>query len=263
MSDPSVSDQPLTVREVARLARVTVRTLHHYDEIGLLEPAGRTESGYRLYGPDQLIRLHAILLWRTLGFPLDEIRSLVDESDHDVLESLQIHRERLIEKLGALNERIAAVDRAIERQRRGEPLEEVDLRAIFDGFDPVDHADEAATRWGDTPAWSESRRRTRRYGEREWRRIDTERRAVEARLAELLGDGVPADAPEARVAAEAHRSHISRWFYDCTAEIHLGLAELYESDLQFRAHYDATADGLADYLVAAIRSLHRPTRRAL
>lgn len=254
---------PLTVREVARLAGVTVRTLHHYDQIGLLEPQGRTESGYRQYGPEQLTRLHEILVWRSLGFPLDEVRALVDDPAHDPGEAMRLHRQRLVEQRGELDARIEALDRAIDRHERGEPLQEVDLRAIFDGFDPAEWADEANERWGHEPAYREAQRRTRRYGEREWRQLKAEARAVTADIVELLREGVPPDGPEARLAAEAHRLHIDRWFYECTPEIHQGLAEMYEADPRFRAHYEAAAEGLTAYLAAAIRALHQSRTRAL
>ena len=108
-----------TVSEVATLAGITVRALHHYDEIGLLRPRKRTEAGYRLYDEQDLVRLHDILLWRSLGFPLDEVRALIDDPAHDVLEALFVHRVRLVAEVGKLHERIAALVDAIRKARSG------------------------------------------------------------------------------------------------------------------------------------------------
>lgn len=255
--------RPRTVKEVAGLTGVTVRTLHHYDDIGLLNPQARSDTGYRLYGDTQIARLHDILLWRSLGFPLDEIRALLDDPRHDPLEAMQLHRDRLLREVGALQERVCALDEAIARHTRGEALRDADLVVLFDGFDPAEHAEEAEARWGDSDAFRESRRRTKRYGAREWEQIREEGRRVDEALAELIEEGVDPRSAEARAAAEAHRAHISRWFYACTPEIHLGLADLYESDPRFRETLESRAEGLTTFVVAAIRALHEPRRRTL
>ena len=252
-----------TVSEVAAVAGVSVRALHHYDEIGLLRPSDRTDAGYRLYDEDDLARLHELLTWRALGFPLEEVRELLDDPDHDRLEALFLHRERLAAQVGALNERLAALDEAIRKTRAAEPLAEADYVALFDGFDPAEFEEEAEARWGDTDAWAESKRRTRRYGEREWRAIREEAQAVNDRLAALVARGVAPSSPEAVQAADAHRAHIDRWFYSITPEIHLGLAEMYVEDARFRATYEKIAPGLATFLRDAIRALYAPRPRHL
>ena len=120
-----------TVGEVAGLARVSVRTLHHYDELGLLSPSERSEAGYRLYSYDDLARLRDILIWRALGFSLAEIASVLDDPGHDRLAALERQREligREIERLGAL---AAAFDAAIAARRNGTRLEET---SMFEGF---------------------------------------------------------------------------------------------------------------------------------
>ncbi|MEN0065012.1 MAG: MerR family transcriptional regulator [Myxococcota bacterium] len=252
-----------TVKEVARLTGVTVRTLHHYDDIGLLPPTHRTEAGYRLYGEAEVARLHNILLWRSLGFPLEEVRALLDDPGHDAREAMVLHRERLVREVGALHERLQALDQAIARHDRGDTLRDDDLVALFDGFDPADYAEEAEAQWGGTEPYREAQRRTRGYGAPQWAQIKAEGREVDQRLASLLAEGSSPDSAEARSAADSHRAHISRWFYACTPEIHLGLADLYESDPRFRSTYEATAEGLTDFLVAAIRALHAPRHRML
>jgi DNA-binding transcriptional MerR regulator len=125
-----------TVGEVAELAGVTVRTLHHYDELGLLSPSGRSDAGYRLYSYDDLTRLREILIWRGLGFGLGEIAALLDDPGHDRLAALERQRELIEgerERLGAL---AAAVDAAIAAHRNGTRLE---TTTMFEGFDPSEY----------------------------------------------------------------------------------------------------------------------------
>jgi len=250
-----------TVSEVARLSGISVRTLHHYDELGLVSPADRTEAGYRLYGEAEILRLHEVLTWRSLGFPLREIQELLDDPDQDRLEALFVHRRHLVEQVGELHAKIAALDEAIRKASQPEPLEDVDFASIFDGFDPAAFELEAEAQWGDTPAWAESKRRTARYGETEWRAIRDEKAEVERRFLEAMQQGAAPGDPAAADAADAHRAHIERWFYPLTPEIHRGLGEMYVTDPRFRANYDALGAGLADFVNDAIQALYRRERR--
>ncbi len=238
-----------TVGEVAELAGVTVRTLHHYDELGLLSPSGRSEAGYRLYSYDDLARLREILIWRTLGFPLTEIGSLLDDPGHDRLAALERQRElieREIDRLGAL---AAAVDAAIASHVNGTRLEET---TMFEGFDPSEYDEEARERWGDTDAYKESARRAASYGEAEWDEIRREASAITREMVALMLAGEPADGQAARALAERHREHISRWFYPCSPQMHRGLGEMYVADERFTQTYEREAEGLAAYFHDAI-----------
>ncbi|MFI7467589.1 TipAS antibiotic-recognition domain-containing protein [Nonomuraea sp. NPDC049646] len=115
-----------------------------------------------------------------------------------------------------------------------------------------EYAAEAEERWGDTQAWAESARRTSTYTKEDWQRHEAEAAALSARLADAMHAGVPADGDLAMDLAEEHRAHLSRWFYDCTYDLHRGLAELYVSDPRFTAAFDRTSPGLAAYLRSAI-----------
>jgi MerR family transcriptional regulator, thiopeptide resistance regulator len=238
-----------TVGEVAELAGVTVRMLHHYDELGLLSPSERSGAGYRLYSHEDLERLQEILIWRQLGFSLAEIASLLDDPGHDRLAPLERQRQlvgRELDRLGAL---AAAVDAALVGARNGTKTEET---RMFDGFDPIEYEDEARERWGDTEAYRESARRTRSYGDAEWASIRSEADAIVRELAALLRSGEPAGGAEARALAERHREHISRWFYPCSPAMHRGLGEMYVADERFTHTYEREAKGLAAYFHDAI-----------
>ena len=238
-----------TIGEVAELAGVTVRTLHHYDELGLLCPSGRSDAGYRLYSYEDLARLQEILIWRALGFSLAEIGSLLDDPEYDRLSALERQRELVrseIERLGALG---VAVDAAIAAHRNGTRMKET---SMFDGFDPAEYEDEARERWGHTEAYQESARRTRAYGEAEWSGIRAETEAIVRELVALMRAGEPAAGEAARALAERHRRQISRWFYPCSPSMHRGLAELYIADERFKRSYEREAAGLAAYFHDAI-----------
>ncbi|MEV7774451.1 MerR family transcriptional regulator [Kitasatospora sp. NPDC086791] len=241
-----------SVGAVAKIAKVTVRTLHHYDEIGLLSPAGRTRSGYRRYVDADLDRLQQILFYRELGFPLEEIAAILD--DHSVSPSEHLRRQHrlLTDRIRHLQDLAAAVEHAMEARRMGIQLTPEEKFEIFGEGYREDWEQEAEQRWGDTEAWAESQRRTGGYSKADWQRIQAEMTELNARLAEALTAGEPADGPLATDLAEAHRQHICRNFYDCTFTIHRGLAGLYVSDPRWTGMYEEIAPGLARWLHDAI-----------
>jgi hypothetical protein len=123
---------------------------------------------------------------------------------------------------------------------------------VFGEFDPREYEDEVAQRWGETEAFTESRRRTSAYTKDDWAAIRADQEANEAAFADCLARGVAADSVQAAEIAEAHRVHIDRWFYPCTYEMQAGLADMYVADARFAAHYDDRAPGLAQYVCDAI-----------
>lgn len=238
-----------TVGEVAELAGVTVRLLHHYDEIGVLCPSGRSEARYRLYSYSDLERLQEILVWRQLGFPLAEIKSLLADSGHNRAEALRRQRVLVESELGRLGAVARALDEALAALDNGTKVEEA---SMFDGFDDSQYEDEVRERWGDTEAYRESRRRTAAYGETDWVTIRMEADEIDGAFIALLAGGEPATGGAACAVAERHRKHISRWFYECSPEFHGRLAEMYVADARFEANYERQAPGLAGYVHDAI-----------
>jgi DNA-binding transcriptional MerR regulator len=241
-----------SVGAVARLAGVTVRTLHHYDEIGLLRPSGRTGAGYRLYADVDLERLERILLYRELGFTLEDIDDLLRDGPTGALDHLRRQRRLLLDRIARLERMAAAVEKQMEAHEMGIRLTPEERFDVFGDFDPVAHADEVTERWGDTDAYAESARRTASYTKADWAAMKIESEAVNGRLIDALQAGLPADGTEAMDAAEAHRGHISRWFYECSPEMHVGLAEMYVADPRFTKTYEDLAPGLAGYIHDAI-----------
>ncbi|MEU8993216.1 MerR family transcriptional regulator [Streptomyces caniferus] len=241
-----------SVGQVAAFAGVTVRTLHHYDEIGLLPPGERSHAGHRRYGEDDLDRLQQILFYRELGFPLDEVAALLDDPHTDPQEHLRRQYDLLTGRIGRLQEMAAAVEHAMEARRMKVRLTPEEKFEVFGDFDPDAHAAEAEERWGGTDAYEESRRRTAAYTKDDWQRLTARFDALHRRMADLLARGVPADSEAAMEAAEEHRRFISEAYYDCTHERHSGLGEMYVTDGRFTAIYEAIRPGLAGYLRDAI-----------
>ena len=248
------------VSEVAKLAHVTVRTLHHYDGIGLLVPSERRANGYRLYGQADLERLQQILVLRELEFGLDAIRGLIDAPAHDRLAAMRAQRDALEERLKRTRDVIRAVDRILKSMEEGETMSS---NTMFEGFDAFGgpYAGEARERWGETDAYRESMRRAKKYSKADWAQIKAAGEEPVEALKALMAAGTPPTDPAAMDAADRARLHIDRWFYPCSREFHVGLASLYESDARFAEYYEKRAPGLRDYVVAAIRANAERTDR--
>jgi MerR family transcriptional regulator, thiopeptide resistance regulator len=243
----------LTVGEVARRFGITVRTLHHYDDIGLLTPSRRAASGYRVYTSADLTRLSHIIVYRRLELPLDEIASLLDEGNQ--ISHLVRQRERVMPRLDEMKDLVEAIDQALEKAMTNTPMTDNDMRELFgDSFD--DYQAEAEQKWGETTEWKESQRRAKSYGKHEWVQLKAEGEAVEKALADAFRAGLPADSEEAMNAAEQHRLHVNRWFYDCSPDFHRRLGDMYVSDPRYVATYDESfgLPGLAAYCCEAIHA---------
>lgn len=243
----------LTVGQVAEEFGVTVRTLHHYDAIGLVVPSARTHAGYRLYTEADLARLATVVTYRRLDLPLDEVKGLLD-GDGTPAEHLRRQRDVVVSRLGELEELVTAIDRALEREMNEQPATTEDLKEMFgDGFGE-EYQDEAQERWGDTDAWKQSARRTAEYTKADWEAVKAEQDAVNAAFVAALGSGAPATSEAAMDAAEAHRAQIERWFYDLDHAFHRNLGDMYVTDPRFTKTYDDQAPGLAQYVRDAIHA---------
>jgi MerR family transcriptional regulator, thiopeptide resistance regulator len=240
-----------TVGALARMAGVSVRTLHHYDEIGLLVPSGRSDAGYRLYSSEDLTRLRQILFYRELDFSLEAIADVLeDPQDEHLRRQHRLLRARR-QRLDALLE---AIEHEMEARAMGISLTPEEQLEVFGTDQAEQWSEEAQERWGNTPAWRESQRRAAAYTREDWTLIKREADANVDVFARALGEGHPADSARAMDAAEAHRQHISRWFYECSREMHTGLGALFVSDERFARNYDRHAPGLARYVHDAIEA---------
>lgn len=238
------------VKDVARLAKVTVRALHHYDAVGLLVPS-RTEAGYRLYTEDDLLRLQQILIYRELGLPLERIQRMLGDERFDRRKALLEQREQLLGRQKETQAMIRAIDAALEILNGDTSMDE---HRLFDGFDPAEHEEEARLRFGGSEAYREAARRTKRYSKEDWQRIKAEDRALMETLVRLFRAGARPEDEQVLELAEQHRLHIDRWYYPCSRGMHRGLAEMYLADERFGAAFERHAPGMAAFVAAAIRA---------
>lgn len=246
------------IGEVAELAKVSIRLLRHYDEIGLLVPSGRSEGGYRLYAHQDLQRLQQILFYRTLEFPLDEIQRLMSAPGFDRHAALLQQREligRRAQELGAVLE---LIDKTIAEcdPRLGREKQSMGTKEMFDVFPELTAQDveEAEARWGHTDPWKQSAERSRNYTKADWERLKQEAGAVNARLEKAFAAGCTPDSPEALAAIDAARLLIHLWHYECSKEFHVRLTEMTSGDARFLKNIDANYPGLAAWMAKAAKA---------
>lgn len=245
----------LRVKELAEVSGVSVRTLHYYDEIGLLRPSGRSSSDYRLYSEKEVLRLQQILIRRELGFSLAEIAKALDDLDFNQREALLAQRAELAAQGDRTGRMIDSIDAALaELVNEGRQQEDVTMKEIFDGFDPAEYDEEVKERWGGTDALRISADRVKNYTDEDWQAIKDQSAAIYSDLKALLAAGESAESEAVMDVAERHRLSIDRRFYPCSHGMHTGLADMYEADQRFRDSIDKFGEGLTPFLSAAIRA---------
>ena len=237
-----------TVGAVATLMGVSVRALHHYDRIGLVVPSVRTPAGYRGYTDADIERLHLVLVYRSVGLQLEEIRALLDDEGADVLEHLSRQHRLLLEQADRLQHTIKAVEELMNAHRGGIQLTAEEQIEIFGttAFSE-EYATEAEERWGDTDAWKQSQQRVSKFTKQDWIDIKAAGDALLAALAQAKRAGVEPGSADAGELAARHRASIER-YYDCGEEMHRNLVEMYLADERFTQYYDDVEPGLAQFV---------------
>lgn len=245
-----------SVGGLAEIAGISVRTLHHYDEIGLLVPSRRTSAGYRQYGEPDLRRLQQVMFYRELGFGLEQIMSILADPVAAAEDHLRRQHALLRQRIARDQSMVVAIEKEMEARQMGVSLTPEERFEVFgpdaDRHFGGDYAQEAEQRWGAQEPYQQSRRRTSVYSKQDWAQIKAEADGNLAAFAAASRSGATADSDEAMDLAEAHRGHITRWFYDCSYEIQSGLAEMYVADPRFTEHYEGVSPGLAQYVRDAI-----------
>ena len=242
----------MTVKEVSRLCGVSVRTLHYYDGIGLLRPKRRSGAGYRIYGEEELLRLQQILFFRELGFPLREIRDIMENPSFDARDALEKQRELLEMKRRRISGLIRLVDQALKGEQ-AMSFQEFDESKIEEA--KKKYASEVKERWGSTEAYAQSEAKTARYTKEDWRRVQGEAEEIFRKFAAHM-EQAPDD-PAVQALVREWQEHITRNYYACTDEILAGLGEMYACDERFQKNLDSYAQGLAGFMSRAIRAYRR------
>ena len=234
-----------TVKEVSKITGVSVRTLHHYDAIGLLKPTRVTEVGYRMYDDTALSRLQTILLFRELQFPLKEIKAILDSPDFDATKALE-QQIKLLELQHKHLEELISFAREI--RDKGVPI--MNFKA-FDKSKIEQYKAEAKARWGSTKAYQE-------YEQKAATRSGHEDDEIASQLMSLFSEmgGMRHLSPSAKEVQEkvaAIQSFISEHYYECTDEIFSGLGQMYVADERFKKNIDqAVGEGTAEFVSQAI-----------
>ena len=237
----------LTIGALSRLSCVSIRALHHYDQIGLLRPSEVATTGYRFYDDASIERLWQILFFRELDFPLGDIAAILSSPGFDRMHALEEHRMLLLQKRERLDNLISLVSNAIKGETTMEfkPFDTSKFDAMRE-----EYAAEAKERWGDTDAYRESARRTAKYSKEDYKRLEAEAGEIFAAFGALVGT----DPADERVQALVKRwqAHITANYYTCTDEILAGLGQMYMLDERFAQNIDQHGAGAAKLMSAAI-----------
>lgn len=237
----------MRVSEVAKLTGITARTLHYYDEIGLLKPSQVTESGYRLYSDGDLELLQQILFFRELDFSLGDIREIMGNPAYDRETALRNHRQLLLQKRRHLDGLITLVENTLKgeydmsfKQFDGSEMEETKKK----------YAVEAKERWGNTDAYAEYEEKTRDYDDPQWKLLKGEGAEI---LAEFgRNRHLEPGSPEAQALVKKWQDYITANFYTCTKPILSCLGEMYIGDDRFTENLDRNGEGTALFMATAI-----------
>ena len=239
----------MQINEFAKLTGVSVRTLHYYDEIGLLKPAFVDEqNGYRFYDENSLERMQEILFYRELDFELKSILEILSSPDYDKKKALAEQRKLLIYK----KERLERIINALDGAKKGKIT-----MAAFDNSDyetaRKQYETEAKQRWGETDAYKEHAEKTANYTADKWQEVNEGLMSVLAKFAECKQNGNTADSKEAQELVKELKNYINDNYYTCTNEILASLGQMYIADERFKNNIDKHAVGTAEFISEAIK----------
>ncbi|MBC6957423.1 MAG: MerR family transcriptional regulator [Chloroflexi bacterium] len=239
-----------TVKQVAELAGVSVRTLHHYDQIGLLKPPQIGANGYRYYDDDALLRLQQILFYRELGLELAQINDVLNRPDFDVLTALKSHRIALIERGRRISDLIDTIDDTIKHLSGEAGMSRAKLFKGFSDEQQKQYEREARLQW-DPQVVNSSIKRWNTYTPQERDAIADEGNAIYGAIADAIDAGLTAASDEAQMLIRRWHQHIT-YFYEPTLEMLRGLGDLYTSHPDFSANFAKVHPELAGFMQSAI-----------
>ena len=239
--------------EFAKLAGVSVRTLHYYDEIGLLKPAFVDEqNGYRFYDEISLLRMQEILFYRELDFSLKSIAEILSSPDYDKQKALAEQRKLLILKKERLERIIDALDGAEKGKITMSAFDNSDYETARNRYEA-----EAKRRFGETDAYKEHEKKTASYTKEQWEGVNDGLMTVLAKFAECMKDGNTADSEEAQTLVKELQNYITENYYTCTNEILASLGQMYVADERFKTNIDKHTPGTAAFISQAITTYCR------
>lgn len=242
----------LTVGQAATRLGVTIRALHHWDEIDLARSSLSTPTGYRLYTAADLERLHRIVVYRELGLGLERIRAILDDSATDVPAALRTQRQHVADRIEHLQQLGAGLDRMIDAHEHGLLLTVQEQTAIFGPRWNPDWSAQARQRYEGTPQWQQYAEQSATRSPAEWQSIADTMADLDRSLGESMQAGFTPGSPEAQLLVERHRAVFSASYFSLTRQMQVCLGRMYESDPAFAAHYDGVRTGLAAWFRQSI-----------
>ncbi len=238
-----------TVKQLSKMAGVTPRTLHHYDDIGLLKPSRVGDNGYRYYGEEALLRLQQILFYRELDMPLQDIRKIMGRRDFDVQKALEGHKESLSKQIERMNRLLTTVDNTINHLKGKKTMSE---NSFFEGFSEEEQEKYAleAEQLYDAESVRESNRKWKSYSAAKKESIMAEGNTIYKEIITVMPKG--ANSPEAQALVERWRKHLE-YFWTPNLDQLLGLANGYNDDPRFKANFDKINPKLAEFIREAVK----------
>ena len=238
----------MQINEFAKLVSVSVRTLHYYDEIGLLKPAFVDEqNGYRFYDEISLERMQEILFYRELDFELKSIAEILSSPDYDKQKALAEQRKLLILKKERLERIIAALDSAEKGKITMSAFDNSDYETARKQYEV-----EAKQRWGETDAYKEHSEKTADYTKDKWQEVNDGLMTVFDKFTTCMKDGNTTDSDEAQALVKELQNYITENYYTCTNQIFAGLGQMYIADERFKTNIDKNGNGTAEFVSTAI-----------
>jgi len=237
-----------TVKQLSKMAGITPRTLHYYDQIGLLKPSQVGDNGYRYYGEEALLKLQQILLYRELGMPLETIKKIMGRRDFEVLNALEGHKTELRKRMAQLEVLVNTVDHTISYLKGSSNMSK---KQLFQGFSEEQQAEyeKEAMQMYDPEIVKASNRKWKSYSAEEKQRIGEEGNAVYEDLLAAMPEG--ASSPKVQACIERWRRHME-YFWVPNNEQLLGLTDLYNEDPRFKANFDKIDPRLAEFMHEAV-----------
>jgi len=250
MEEERIMNKHYSVKELADLSGVTVRTLHHYDHIGLLKPALRTDKKYRRYDREDLLRLQQILIYREMDFSLEKIRDILDDPDFNTHTALRDHRTRLVQSRQRLTRLIETLDKTMA-SLEGESQMTLKDKDLYEGFDQekIDRWNREVDEQYDPEIVAESRRKVGKMSKEQFKAVQKQGEVVTVAISELM-DRKASD-PDVQAQIKKHHAWIEN-FYSCSAEVYRGLGQLYVQNPEFTAFYEKVKPGLATFMCEAM-----------
>ncbi len=244
-----VDQKQISIRQLARSANISVRTLHHYDKIGLLVPPRQAGNNYRFYDQSAIYRLQQILFYKEMGFDLDSIKNILDNPDFDYQDALQQHHLALHSKLESTKQLIQTIEDTLDQMKGKRKMNDNEYFTGFSDEQQAIYEKEAAERWG-ADIVRESNKRWKSLTPVEKEKFLKKGEEITLALRDALSENP--DSAKVQSLVDDWRQYIN-FFYNCTPQILLGLGHTYMDDPRFRAFYEKVDPDLPLFFFDAIK----------